>query len=70
MVFIGMVAKNPKRPVLIPTIGIVKSFTNVMALKIVPSPPMLINNQRKRLKPQKYQTIRLKSISESDTMDA
>ena len=41
--FTGIVAKKPNLPVLIPITGIPKSFTKVMALKIVPSPPILIN---------------------------
>ena len=34
------------RPVLIPTIGIEKSLTKVIALKIVPSPPTLIKRSK------------------------
>ena len=41
-----MVAKNPKRPVLIPTIGMFKSLTNVTALSMVPSPPILIKKSK------------------------
>ena len=38
-----IVAKKPNLPVLMPIIGIPKSFTKVIARKIVPSPPILIN---------------------------
>ncbi len=41
-----IVDKNPRRPVLIPTIGMPKSFTPVIALKIVPSPPMLMSKSK------------------------
>ena len=40
------VAKNPNLPAFTPIIGIFLSLTNVAALKIVPSPPMLIKKSK------------------------
>jgi len=41
-----MVAKNPSLPVLIPIIGIPKSFTKMVDLNMVPSPPILTKKSK------------------------
>ena len=50
-------AKKPRRPVLIPKIGIFKSRIYVIALKIVPSPPILKKTSKELFKSLKLVNV-------------